>query len=91
MEIKSKPRYFIGDEMVWAFAKDAMKADLERQEKVLERLYNRIKNTDPILGDLEIRAFEFYRDHLQHEYELRQQTYEKFLQMYKELEDARNE
>ena len=81
-----KARYFIDDEMVWAYAKDAMRADLDKREGELNYLRNQYEHRkeQAIYSELELEALQFYIDHMRNEYELRQQTYEKFLQWYED-------
>lgn len=95
MEIKSKPRYFIDDEMILTYAKDAMEADLGRREKAYEEAQEftnwLLQNTPDGYKTHARRAAMFYLSELESQLEWRKQTYEKFLQIYKELEDARYE
>lgn len=89
--VMKAPYFIVDDEMIWAYAKDAMRADLDKREGELNCLRSRYEHRkeQSIYSELELEALQFYIDHMQNEYELRQQVYEKFLQWYEEVNNER--
>ena len=94
---KLKPSifYFIDDEMVWAFAKEAMEDALARQEQALEDaqvfVTHVMENAPNDKLPQAREATQLYLQEVRYRWELRQQVYKRFMQWYEEMNDARDE